>query len=49
MDAKACLKNMKRAFEQLEEDYPLRKKCNEKEKQVVDGLGAKRIAQLLES
>lgn len=48
VDASSCLDGMKRGFTRLKGDYTLRKECSEREKKVVDGLGAKRIAQLLE-
>ena len=47
-DAKECLAGIKTGVLWLKEDYLLRKGYSEKERGVVDGLGAKRIAQLLE-
>ncbi len=49
VDAGKCLKRMKTEFGRMKENFLLRKECSEKEKQVVDGLGARRIGQLLEN
>lgn len=48
-NAEVCLAGIKAEFERLRGDCLLRRKYSEKEKRVVDGWGAKRIAQLLES
>ena len=48
VDREKCLLDMKDAFAGLVEDLSLRKKCSASEKMVVDGLGAGRIARLLE-
>lgn len=49
VNAEKCLKEIKVGFEKLKTGYELRRKCSEAEKKVVDGLGAKRIARLLEN
>ncbi len=48
VDDEMCLRNMKAAFKRLKSNAELRRNCSSREKEVVDGLGAERIARLLE-
>ncbi|MBQ8822338.1 MAG: UDP-2,4-diacetamido-2,4,6-trideoxy-beta-L-altropyranose hydrolase [Lachnospiraceae bacterium] len=48
VDAQQCLEEMKAAFDRLLGDHALRRSFHKREKEVVDGRGAKRIAALLE-
>ncbi|MBQ7920128.1 MAG: UDP-2,4-diacetamido-2,4,6-trideoxy-beta-L-altropyranose hydrolase [Lachnospiraceae bacterium] len=48
-DAAKCLSEIRNGFERLRGDFLLRKECSEKEKRIVDGQGAKRIARILEN